>query len=175
MNKTDLSCLSSQSTEQNWLHLLCQVSLLNKTYQTCSPSQSTEQNWSDLPTKSIHWIDWLNLQTKWQNRTPGGRNTCWGFLVEDKALQFRPTWFLERLLCIAVEAGLEKRRYLLFASPGAAKSLVSAAFFTERERPAETVMHKRRIVFSMAWTVTTNQGRTNPARNIDWRYNTTRL
>ena len=29
-------------------------------------------------------------------------------------------------------------------------AVVSAAFFTERERPAETVMHKRRIVFSMA-------------------------
>ena len=61
-----------------------------------------------------------------------------------------PICFLERLLCIAVEAGLEKRRYLLFASLCEAKSLVSAAFFTERERPAETVMHKRRIVFSMA-------------------------
>ena len=44
-------------------------------------------------------------------------------------------------MCIAVEVGLEKRRYL---------SLVSAAFFTERERPAEAVMHKRRIVFSRA-------------------------
>ena len=53
-------------------------------------------------------------------------------------------------MCIAVEVGLEKRRYLLFASPGAAKSLVSAAFFTERERPTEAVMHKRRIVFSRA-------------------------
>ena len=70
-------------------------------------------------------------------------------------------------MCIAVEAGLEKRRYLLFASLCEAKSLVSAAFFTERERPAETVMlsaafftererpaetvmHKRRIVFSIA-------------------------
>ena len=54
-----------------------------------------------------------------------------------------------RLLCIAVEVGLEKRRYLFFASPGDAKSLVSAALFTEREHPTETVMHKRCIVFSM--------------------------
>ncbi len=30
------------------------------------------------------------------------------------------------------------------------KALVSAAFFTERERPTEAVMHKRRIVFSRA-------------------------
>ena len=44
-------------------------------------------------------------------------------------------------MCTAVEVGLEKLRYLLFASPGAAKSLVSAAFFTERERPTEAVMH----------------------------------
>ena len=29
-----------------------------------------------------------------------------------------------------------------------AKSLVSATFFTERERPTEIVMHKRRTVFS---------------------------
>ena len=49
---------------------------------------------------------------------------------------------------IAVKEGLEKRRYLLFASHGAAKSLVSAVFFTERERPDETAMYKRRIVFS---------------------------
>ena len=49
---------------------------------------------------------------------------------------------------IAVKEGLEKRRYLLFASHGAANSLVSAAFFTERERPDETAMYKRRIVFS---------------------------
>ena len=54
---------------------------------------------------------------------------------------------------IAVKEGLEKRRYLLFASPGAAKSLVSAAFFTERERPDETAMYKRRIVFSRAVTI----------------------
>ena len=40
-------------------------------------------------------------------------------------------------MCIAVEVGLEK-----------AKSLVSATFFTERERPTEIVMHKRRTVFS---------------------------
>ena len=39
-------------------------------------------------------------------------------------------------MCIAVEVGLE------------AKSLVSATFFTERERPTEIVMHKRRTVFS---------------------------
>ena len=49
---------------------------------------------------------------------------------------------------IAVKEGLEKRRYLLFASHGAAKSLVSAVFFTERERLDETAMHKRPIVFS---------------------------
>ena len=49
---------------------------------------------------------------------------------------------------IAVKEGLEKRRYLLFARHGAAKSIVSAAFFTERERPDETAMYKRRIVFS---------------------------
>ena len=53
-------------------------------------------------------------------------------------------------MCIAEEVGLEKRRYLLFASHGAAKSLVSAAFFTERERPTETAMHKKRIVFIRA-------------------------
>ena len=44
-------------------------------------------------------------------------------------------------MCIAVEVGLEKRLR-------AAKSLVSATFFTERERPTEIVMHKRRTVFS---------------------------
>ena len=46
-------------------------------------------------------------------------------------------------LCVTVKAGLEKRRYLLFASVSAAKSLVSATFFTERERPAGTVMHEK--------------------------------
>ena len=51
--------------------------------------------------------------------------------------------FEDAFLCIAVEVGLEKRRYLR-----AAKSLVSATFFTERERPTEIVMHKRRTVFS---------------------------
>jgi hypothetical protein len=39
--------------------------------------------------------------------------------------------------------GLEKRRYLLFASVSAAKGLVSATFFTERERPTGTVMHEK--------------------------------
>ena len=71
-------------------------------------------------------------------------------------------------MCIAVEVGLEKRRYLLFASQRGFltqlssrntsrmdrlmfnSAVISAAFFTEWERPAETVMHKRRIVFSMA-------------------------
>ena len=48
---------------------------------------------------------------------------------------------------ITVKAGLEKRRYLLFASLSEAKSLVSAAFFTERERPAGIVMPKRHSVF----------------------------
>ena len=76
--------------------------------------------------------------------------------------------FENAFLCIAVEVGLEKRRYLLFAtevrrgfltkqSEGQAskmcrliiyRSLVSATFFTERERPTEIVMHKRRTVFS---------------------------
>ena len=56
--------------------------------------------------------------------------------------------FEDAFLCIAVEVGLEKRRYLLFASLSEAKSLVSATFFTERERPTEIVMHKRRTVFS---------------------------
>ena len=46
-------------------------------------------------------------------------------------------------LCVTVKAGLEKRRYLLFASVSAAKGLVSATFFTERERPTGTVMHKK--------------------------------
>ena len=49
--------------------------------------------------------------------------------------------FEDAFLCIAVEVGLEKRLR-------AAKSLVSATFFTERERPTEIVMHKRRTVFS---------------------------
>jgi hypothetical protein len=55
---------------------------------------------------------------------------------------------LDAFLRIAVKAGLEKRRYLLFASFSAAKSLVSAAFFKERERPTEIVMHKGRNIFS---------------------------
>ena len=52
------------------------------------------------------------------------------------AVQALPV-FWGRLLYRLFKAGLEKRRYLLFASPGAAKSLVSAAFFTERERPTD--------------------------------------
>ena len=36
--------------------------------------------------------------------------------------RYRPTWFWGRLMDIAVKEGLEKRRYLLFASHGAAKS-----------------------------------------------------
>ena len=44
---------------------------------------------------------------------------------------------------LAVKAGLEKRRYLHFSSASAEKCLVSATFFTERERPAATVMHKK--------------------------------
>ena len=55
--------------------------------------------------------------------------------------------FWEAFLRITVKAGLEKRRYLLFASLSEAKSLVSAAFFTERERPAGIVMPKRHSVF----------------------------
>ena len=57
------------------------------------------------------------------------------------AVQALPV-FWGRLLYRLFKAGLEKRRYLLFASPGAAKSLVSAAFFTERERPTETACTK---------------------------------
>ena len=44
---------------------------------------------------------------------------------------------------LAVEAGLEKRRYLLFSSVSEEKGLVSATFFTERERPAGTVIHEK--------------------------------
>ena len=53
-----------------------------------------------------------------------------------------PACFWGRLLYRLFKVGLEKRRYLLFASSGAAKSLVSAAFFTERERPTETACTK---------------------------------
>jgi hypothetical protein len=52
--------------------------------------------------------------------------------------------FWGAFLCISVEAGLEKRRYLLFFKrQRSKKSLVSATFFTERERPAGTVIHKK--------------------------------
>jgi hypothetical protein len=50
-------------------------------------------------------------------------------------------------LCIAVKAGLEKRRYLHFSSASAEKCLVSATFFTERERPAATAVHKKAHLF----------------------------
>ena len=60
----------------------------------------------------------------------------------EKGNSLDPPDFGDAFLCIAVEAGLEKRRYLLFASFSEAKSLVSATFFTERERPAGTVMQK---------------------------------
>ena len=53
-------------------------------------------------------------------------------------LVFRPPF-----CALAVEVGLEKRRYLFFASLSEAKGLVSATFFTERERPTGTVMHKK--------------------------------
>ena len=58
-------------------------------------------------------------------------------------LVFRPPF-----CALAVEVGLEKRRYLLFSSASEEKGLVSATFFTERERPTGTVMHKRRIISS---------------------------
>ena len=62
--------------------------------------------------------------------------------------------FFGRLLCIAVEVGLEKRRYLAICQRNAAKfllapaqkkCLVSATFFTERERPAGTAVHKKGV------------------------------
>ena len=60
--------------------------------------------------------------------------------------------FWEAFLRITVKAGLEKRRYLLFASLSEAKSLVSAAFFTERERPAGIVMPKRHSAFPLCFS-----------------------
>ena len=62
--------------------------------------------------------------------------------------------FGDAFLCIAVEEGHENRRYLFFARLSEAKGLVSATFFTERERPAGTVMPKRHSVFSRVCTVT---------------------
>ena len=63
-------------------------------------------------------------------------------------LVFRPPF-----CALAVEVGLEKRRYLLFSSASEEKGLVSATFFTERERPAGTAMYEKAFLLPQTGTV----------------------
>ena len=73
-----------------------------------------------LPWRFFIKLNYFNTIQQWTE--PVNKSCVRKCSLNEKKLHFRLAWFLGRLLCIAVEVGLEKRRYLLFASPGAAKS-----------------------------------------------------